>query len=308
MKKKLLVVVFALLFFNGVIAQTPIITDGIMIPKKNFGNGLFYGNDSWKNYWEGTLKRDNQNIGTIKTQSVTYMGVYGLKDRVTLIAVLPYVWTKASGGTLHSMQGLQDFTLAAKYHFLKKEWNQGQLNLFVLGAYSMPASNYTPDFLPLSIGMGCKNLSGRFTSTYSLKKVWNFTASGAYTWRSNITLDRSSYYTNGQLYYSNQVQMYDLFDFIVRAGYHQPKWHAELYYTQQNTLGGGDIRRQDMPFASNQMNYSKVGASFLWHVPHVKNLLARAWGGYTVAGRNVGQSTSVMAGLLYHINFSKTQQ
>jgi hypothetical protein len=308
MSKRLLVVGIAILLCLGVNAQTPIITDGIMIPRKNFGNGLFYGNDSWKNYWEGTLKRDNQNIGTLTTQSVTYMGVYGLKDRVTLVALLPYVWTKASGGTLHGMQGLQDFTMAVKYKLLKNGLDSNRLQFFALGSFTLPASNYTPDFLPMSIGLGSKNLSGRFTSTYTLKKAWVFTASCAYTWRSNIFLDRSSYYTNGQLYYSNEVQMYDLFDFIVRAGYHQPKWHAELYYTQQNTLGGGDIRPQDMPFASNQMNYSKVGASVLWSVPHVKNLLARAWGGYTVAGRNVGQSTTIMAGLLYHINFSKTQQ
>ncbi len=308
MDKKLHVVWFALLLDYGATAQTPVITDGIMMDRKNLCTGLFYGADSWKNYWEGTLKRDNQNIGTVTTQNVTWMGVYGLNKKVSLIALLPYVWTKASGGTLHGVQGLQDITLAVKYHFLEKEWNQNRLNFFALGAYSMPASNYTPDFLPLSIGMGCKNFSGRFTSTYSLKKVWNFTASGAYTWRSNIYLDRSSYYTNGQLYYSNEVQMFDLFDFIMRAGYYQPNWHAELFYVQQNTLGGSDIRRQDMPFASNQMNYSKVGASLLWKVPFVASLTARAWGSYTVAGRNVGQSTTVMAGLMYNIPFTKTEQ
>jgi hypothetical protein len=101
--------------------------------------------------------------------------------------------------------------------------------------------------------------------------------------------------------------MYDQFDFIVRAGYHKPNWHGEIFYTQQNTLGGGDIRRQDMPFASNQMNYSKIGASVLYMIPQVKNLAARAWGSYTVAGRNVGQSTTVNAGLMYTLSFSKAQ-
>jgi hypothetical protein len=288
-------------------AQTPMITDGLMVPKKDLGNGVFYTNDSWKNYWEGTLKRNNENIGTLTTQVATWMGVYGLTEKITLIATLPYVWTKASGGTLHGMQGLQDLTLSGKYNFLNKDWGQNNIRFFVLGTYSMPASNYTPDFLPLSIGMGCKSFAGRFTAMYSLKKVWNFTASGAYTWRGNIFLDRPSYYTNGQLYYSNEVQMYDQFDFIVRAGYHQPKWHGELFYTQQNTLGGGDIRRQDMPFASNQMNYSKIGVSFLYAIPQVKNLAARAWGSYTIAGRNVGQSLNVNAGLMYTLHFSNAQ-
>jgi len=289
-------------------AQTPMLTDGLMVPKKDLGNGFFYGHDSWKNYWEGSLKRDNQNIGTITTQSISWMGVYGLSDKVTLIATLPYVWTNASSGVLHGMKGLQDLTVAAKYNFLKKDFGQSSLKFFALGVFSLPMSNYTPDFLPLSIGMGCKNLTGRFTSTYSFKQKWQLTASGAYTWRSNVYLDRPSYYTNGQMYYTNEVQMYDQLDFIVRSGYYQPTWHAELFYTQQNTLGGGDIRRQDAPFSSNQMNYSKVGASFLWNVPQVKNLAARVWGSYTVAGRNVGQSTSVIAGMMYTNPISKTQQ
>ena len=235
------------------------------------------------------------------------MEVYGLSEKLTLIGTLPYVWTKASSGTLHSMQGLQDLTLSAKYNFLNKAWNQNSIRFYALGSYSMPMSNYTPDFLPLSIGLGCKSFSGRVTTTYALRKAWNFTASAAYTLRGNIFLDRPSYYTNGQMYYSNEVQMYNQFDFIVRAGYHQPNWHGELFYTQQNTLGGGDIRRQDMPFASNQMNYSKIGASFLYAIPQVKNLAARAWGSYTIAGRNVGQSLTVNAGFMYTIHFSNAQ-
>jgi hypothetical protein len=305
--KKILSISTMLLLWGCLHAQTPMITDGMMTPKKDLGNGIFYSFDSWNKYWEGTLKRDNQNIGTLTTQAATWMGVYGLTERITLIGMLPYVWSKASGGTLHSMQGLQDVTIAAKYNYFNKEWGPNNLRFFALGSYSMPVTNYTPDFLPLSIGMGCKNLSGRLTTTYSLHKAWTFTGSAAYTWRSNIFLDRPSYYTNGQMYFSDEVQMYDQFDFIVRAGYHQPTWHAELFYTQQNTLGGGDIRKQDMPFASNQMNYSKIGASFLYAIPQIKNLAARAWGSYTIAGRNVGQSTTINAGLMYTLHFSNTQ-
>jgi len=288
-------------------AQTPLITDGLMVPKRDLGNGLFYSNDSWKNYWEGTLKRDNRNIGTLSTQRVTWMGVYGLTQKITLIATLPYIWTKASGGTLEGMRGLQDVSLSAKYNFFTKDWTQNRIRLFALGTYAIPASDYTADFLPLSIGMGCKSFSGRLTTTYSYKKAWHFTVSGAYTWRGNIYLDRPSYYTNGQMYFSNEVQMYNQFDFILRAGYHQPNWRGELFYTQQNTLGGGDIRRQDMPFASNQMNYSKLGASFLYAIPQIKNLAARLWGSYTIAGRNVGQSTSITAGLMYTFHFANNQ-
>jgi hypothetical protein len=285
-------------------AQTPLLTDGRMMPKKVLGNGIFYGYDSWKNYWEGSLKRDNQNIGTLSTQYLTWMGAYGLNEKITFIAMLPYVWTKASGGTLSGMQGLQDLTIATKYNFFKKEFTDSRLNFFALGSFSAPLSDYNYDLLPLSIGMGSKNLSGRLTAAYAYK-AWYVNASGAYTWRSNVTLDRPSYYTDGVLYSTNEVKMHDQFDFIVRVGYEKENWHAELYYTQLNTLGGGDIRRQDMPFVSNQMNASKIGALVMWGVPKVKNLALRAWSTYTVDGRNVGQSFSVMTGLMYHLEFSK---
>lgn len=285
-------------------AQTPMLTDAMMTPRKDLGAGIFYGYDSWTNYWEGTLKRDNGNIGTLTTQSASWMGVYGINSKVTVIGMLPYVWTKPSGGTLAGQKGIQDLTLAGKYNFLTKEVGSNRFSAFVLGSFSAPMSNYTPDFLPMSIGLASKNFSSRLTLNYVVKQTWYATASGAYTWRSNITLDRPSYYAD-QFYSTDQVDMPNTFDFIVRAGYQKETWTAELYFTQQNTLGGGDIRRQDMPFPSYKMNYSKVGASLLWMVPKFKNLALRAWGGYTVAGRNVGQSVSVMTGFMYTFHFGK---
>jgi hypothetical protein len=34
--------------------------------------------------------------------------------------------------------------------------------------------------------------------------------------------------------------------------------------SQQRTLGGGDIRRRDMPFVSNRMNFSKARAMVVY--------------------------------------------
>ena len=52
-------------------AQTP--TDGLMMPAGNLCVVGMYSHDSWKNYWEGTLKRENLNLGTVTNQSVTAM-------------------------------------------------------------------------------------------------------------------------------------------------------------------------------------------------------------------------------------------
>ncbi|MEO0001910.1 MAG: hypothetical protein RL766_1956, partial [Bacteroidota bacterium] len=42
-------------------AQTD--ADGIMMGKGLHCTGIMYGQGSWKNYWEGTLKRNNENLG-----------------------------------------------------------------------------------------------------------------------------------------------------------------------------------------------------------------------------------------------------
>ena len=283
------------------------LTDGLMMPKKNLCTGFLYGVDQWKNYWEGTLKRDNQNIGTLTTKSIMWMGVYGITDKINLIAMVPYVKTNASGGTLQGQQGIQDLTLGGKYNFFKRQWGKGTFNTFAVGTFSTPLTNYTPDFFPLSIGFASTNLAGRLTANYQMDNGFYVNTSGGYTWRSNVTLDRPSYYTNNTFYETNEVKMPNVFDYNVDLGYHKNALQVVLSYMQQNTLGGGDIRRQDMPFVSNQMNFSKIGALVMYYLPKPKGLAVRAASSFVVTGRNVGQTSSVLGGLMYTIHFSKAQ-
>ena len=71
-------------------------------------------------YWEGPLKRSNDNVGTITTQVNTWYVNYGLSNRLNVIGAVPYVWTRASKGVLHGIDGWQDLTLAAKYAFVDR--------------------------------------------------------------------------------------------------------------------------------------------------------------------------------------------
>ncbi|HEX9127953.1 MAG TPA: hypothetical protein VF850_02220, partial [Gemmatimonadaceae bacterium] len=88
--------------------------DGLMIPKKTLMMGVVYAHDSWNQYWEGTLKRTNGNIGTLTTQSTTLVGAYGVTERLGLMATLPYIETHASQGVLHGLKGFQDLSITAK--------------------------------------------------------------------------------------------------------------------------------------------------------------------------------------------------
>src|SRR5687767_9725463 len=96
------------------------IEDGIMLARNELLTGNFYSYDSWDQYWEGTLKRTNGNIGTITTETNVVAANYGLFDRFNLIGTVPYVWTRASQGVLHGIEGFQDLTLAAKWSVLEK--------------------------------------------------------------------------------------------------------------------------------------------------------------------------------------------
>ena len=82
-------------------AQTDM--DAIMMEKNQLCLGPAYSHSSWKNYWEGTLKRNNENLGTVTTQSFSVMGSYGVSGKLNLLFNVPYIKTKASAGTLHGM-------------------------------------------------------------------------------------------------------------------------------------------------------------------------------------------------------------
>jgi hypothetical protein len=295
---------FALATFScaGIGAQT--LEDGVMMPGKALCTGLLYTHESWDQYWEGTLKRANGNIGTLTTQSVTWFGNYGISDRLNVIAMLPYVWTDASQGVLQGIDGFQDLTLAAKFRLLRTPFTgRGELSAIVVGSLGAPASDYTPDFYPLSIGSASRRASTRLTANFQARQGWFINGSAAYTWRGKVTLDRQSYFTDGQLYLTDQVAMPDVFDYTVSAGYMKGGLQLPISFSQQSTLGGGDIRRQDMPFVSNRMNFSRLEAVVMYALPKPKRVSLRLAANHVVSGRNVGQSTALTAGLLYTFAF-----
>ena len=205
---------------------------------------------------------------------------------------------------MSGQQGLQDITVAAKYNFIERPLTEaGTLRAFAVVSGSLPLTNYEPDFQPLSIGNQSKRLATRLTVNFQSNRGWYGNASSALTVRDNVTIDAPYYYTDGQFFLTNQVKMPEVFDYVVSGGYHKPGIKLEGSFMQQRTLGGGDIRRQDAPFISNHINFSKVGATVMYPVPGLHDLAFQFVFGYIVDGRNVGQSTSYSTALLYTMHF-----
>jgi hypothetical protein len=285
-------------------AQT--IDDGIMLADKTLCAGALYTHDSWDHYWEGNLERVNGNIGTITTQSVTMAANYGVTSWFDAIVNVPYIWTNASKGVLHGQAGFQDLTLAAKFKAISLPvGNHGALRAMAVLSGTLPMTNYTPDLQPLSLGANSKTLSGRTTLNYLGRRGLYVNGTAAYTFRGNVTLDRPYYFTNGQLYLSNEVAMPNQFNFGTSVGYRRNNLEIVGEYSQQQTRGGGDIRPQDSPFVSNRVNFSKAGATFKVPVPKLRNLQYWLLYSNTFQGRNVGQANTITTGLMYTLSFEK---
>ena len=276
--------------------------DAIMMTKNNLCVGGTYSYSSWDHYWEGTFKRNNPNLGTVSTQMFSLMGTYGVSRKLNVEVMAPYVTTKASAGTLHGQHGIQDLSAWLKWLAVEQNVGKGVLSVYLLGGGSLPLTNYIADYLPLSIGLHSKTLSGRLLVDYQ-QGYFFATASGTYTGRSDITIDRNSYYTT-ELHLTNKVDMPDMMSFNFRTGYRSDRWIIEAVASNMTTLGGFDIRKNDMPFPSNKMNSTMVGAHFKYTFAAVQGLSLTGGGNYTVTGRNVGQSKAFDIGVFYILDFS----
>lgn len=303
-RNKILILFCCLFCLQQLSAQTD--ADAIMMSKNNFCTGAIYNYSGWKNYWEGTNKRDNANLGTVSTQMIGVMGNFGISDKLNILFGIPYVQTKASAGQLQGLKGIQDLSLWIKWLPLEKKIGPGTLSLYAVGGYSFPVTNYTADFLPLSIGLKSKNLSIRGIVDYQIGD-WFATASATYVNRSNITIDRSSYYTT-EVHYTNEVKMPDAMQYTFRTGYRTDRLIAEAVLSNWTTNGGFDITKNNMPFPSNEMNMTTVGVGFKYNIKAVAGLSVIGGGNYTIAGRNVGQSTSAYGGVFYILDFNKKKR
>jgi len=277
-------------------AQTP--NDGLMMGKRLICNVLTYSNSSWTNYWEGTLKRDNPNIGTFTSQNVMFMSAYGITNKLNVIVGLPYVWTNSTGGHMARQRGVQDFSLFLKGRVYRLETGKTRLSAFVVGGVSTPVSNYIPDLLPYSIGIQSKTASARAILNANVKGFY-LTGAAGYTGRSTITIDRDAYQAFGRVIESNRVAVPNVVDVSGRLGFVNKHFQVEGFVESMTSQSGDDIRRQDMPFPTNKMDMTSAGALAKVHFFSRSGAFFTVLGQYSqvLSGRNVGQATAYTLGV-----------
>lgn len=291
--KKIILLLITCATLTGLKAQTP--TDGLMMLKGLFCNVADYSNGSWSNYWEGATKRNNANIGTMTTQSVSYMGNLGVTDRLNVMVGLPYVWTSSSASYLAGQKGIQDLSLWLKYQLVESSVASGTFNVFATGGASIPVGNYATDFLPFSIGTKSKTASGRLILNY-IKNGFYGTAQAGVTLRSKVSVDRNSFIFDNQLYETNVMPVPNIEDASLTLGYLHTKFQTAISLQHFGCLTGDDIRYNDMPQLTNNMSATSVSWFGRYNMDHFAVIANVA---QVVNGRNVGQATTFDFGALY---------
>jgi len=154
----------------------------------------------------------------------------------------------------------------------------------------------------MSIGLHDKTALARVMVDYQLNKLF-VTGSATYVYRDNIKIDRISYYTT-EMHYTSEVEMPNGSDYNFRFGYRSQWLIAEAVVNNWTTLGGFDITRNNMPFPSNKMNGTSVGVNFKYVLRSLPQLSIVAGGNAVIAGRNIGQSTTIDGSLFYVFNLA----
>lgn len=292
---KTLTLMFFMVMSLALRAQTP--TDAFTMEKGQLCPVLAYQYDTWEKYWEGSLFRINKNLGTVTSHTVMPMFALGLNNRFTVIASFPWMQKATSAGTLNREKGWQDLSLWLKALVFKQNLGEkNSVDAFASVGYTAPLGGYYADYLPLALGSGSNQLNTRLILTWRHSTGIFASVMGGYDFRSNIDIDRTNYYID-QHYLTNELYMPNVISASITAGYFKNLSRVELKYNIMDTDGGQDIRRNDQPYPSNNMDNGRVELFVQQRMPFYDPLGVIASVAYTTSGRNVPQALSYGVGL-----------
>jgi hypothetical protein len=261
---------------------------------KGHGSVVFTGTaERYKNVFLVPEKVDAVPIfREVRVSSVSVYANYGITDNIEAVLSLPYI--KSSGeaaatvlsdlGYTNTRSGLQDVSLFLKFKSYSTTVGNSQLDLLGVAGITTPASNYQSKAnLGYIIAIG-----NRATKLTTLGIAHLKTPSGVFV--------------TGQAGYSlrsNPVP--NAFVADGKVGYAGLKLYGEAWVSyQQSSDEGTDILQPGFTdlFTATRVNYTRVGVSL--YKPVTKGFGLVLGASRYVAGRNVGQSTGVSAGVSYN--------
>lgn len=290
-------------------AQTP--SDAIMMNPEQACVLLEYNYGSFDQYWEGSLLRENQTIATVKRNTVLPMLVVGIFDKLNFFIGVPFVKTESSdpnGGKFAGASGFQDLSVALKYRFLNNVNEKGTFSAFATVGFSTPVSNYLPDYMPYSLGLGAPELSYRGIAQYKWKSGLYLRGAAAYLWRGYAKAEREYYYNDGS-YYTTWMDVPNAvtFEGVVGLRVLKNSLQLELNYLGSKSTSGDDIRLYNAAQPTNNIDMDRVGMLAHYYFPTIKGLGIVAYHNRVVNGRNTAKISTTGVGLTYFFDYRKKQ-
>lgn len=271
-------------------------------------SGLLYEYSSFDEYWEGTKLRTNATINEVNRDYVELMTAIGLARHHNLLVSLPFVSsysTDPTGGRLSGVRGISDLSLFLKSEWIYKPVGKGNLSALTSLGFMTPVSNYNADYRPYAIGFGATEFSLRGILEYEFDAGFYLRTSAARVWRGQAEVDRDSYYQDGEIYYTNRMDVPNAwhYQFVVGKWFFHHGLKVQATYTALNSTSGDDIRAFAKPQPTNEVDAGQVGALAQVYLNKPAGLGALAYWHTTISGRNAGKSTHFGLGVTYIINF-----
>jgi len=227
--------------------------------------------ESYDHFWAGDTKVSDPGVGEVDTQTASIWMAYGLSNRWTLIATLPYVDTDGDGTGGFSESGIQDFAVLGAVQ-LAQFGNGGSSRLVGAVGARTPASDYEGN-LPVSIGDD--------TTDWLARLVYQF--------------QHKSFYISQQIGYDLRGgDAPDGWPLYTEIGYTHGRTTYNVFLSKLIADGGTDIGDPGFTFPSNKEEYERTGAKAYIRINDRFGIAVSAF--TTLDGRNTGDSSGASIG------------
>lgn len=239
---------------------------------------LSFTAETYDHFWRGTRKVQNPaGLGEVDTDSLSLWLRWGLSDRLSVVANLPYVDVTTDGTEGFEDSGLGDLEALLLLRALERSSGAWHHRLVAGAGVRTPASDYEGD-APVSLGDD---------STDALLRLV-------------YQLERGGFYLSQQLGFDARGDdVPDAFPLYTETGYTWGRLTGSGFLSVLFADDGTDIGNPGFTFPSNQEEYTRIGGKLFARL--TERLGASLAVFTTLDGRNTGETTGVSAGVVLEL-------
>ena len=236
---------------------------------------LSYSAESYDEFYRGETKVSTPPpLGEVETKTISLWFRYGITDRLSVVANVPYVEVEGDGTMGFEDDGVGDVEALVLFSVLDRTAGSARHRLVAGAGVRTPATNYVAD-VPVSLGDG--STDGLLRLVYQVEV--------------------GSFYASQQVGFDSRGDdVPDSFPLYTEAGYTFGRATGSLFYSRLIADGGTDIGDPGFTFPSNQEEYSRAGGKvYVRFGPRVGGSVSAFT---TLDGRNTGDTTGGSVGLV----------